>query len=612
MKKHLTILLLATCLVPNLNAQKNDYQWPLGFSPNNSEYRFFYNFNLDTPTITIRQDTFSCASYSASFCNDHGDILLFSNGHYIFNQSGRIVENSDGLNPTIPEWQPDFMFSYPGNGTGFFIQKPDDPNIVYFISLDFGLHPAQEWPYQFVGENLMVATIDLQANGGEGKALEKNKILLTGTLMAPAACKHANGRDWWIMVSNADENIHYSLRLDPEGFSAPDTQYIGSKPNPIPYDGGKSCQITGNCFSPKGNYYVDFNDQLGMSIFSFDRCSGLLTNERRIDYPAPDTFFNTYLFYRYQNGTGGVFSPNERFFYKTNAYAPGPPFIPGQIPHLYQFDLNLPTESLWALRDTINIVDSTDYHFPTNITNDAFYGAEMGPDGRIYVVHEGNSYCTVQYPNEKGRACKFIHDKPYFGVAIGSAIPYMPNYRLGPLDGSPCDTLGINNIPVANFRIDDSLDLLSRYFYDLSHHEPADWHWDFGDGTTSEAPSPLHRYDSAGIYQACLTVSNPYGADTLCRTLYLGVSATNTPTAIKPLVSISPNPFKDQIRIQLHEDLNHPVFRLFDQTGRLLRLEALLSMNVDINSREIPPGIYFWEVTAGGKKAGVGKLVKVE
>ena len=62
----------------------------------------------------------------------------------------------------------------------------------------------------------------------------------------------------------------------------------------------------------------------------------------------------------------------------------------------------------------------------------------------------------------------------------------MPNYRLGPLNSSPCDTLGINNVPVANFRIDDSLNLFSRYFYDLSYHEPAEWLWDFGDGTTSK------------------------------------------------------------------------------------------------------------------------------
>ncbi len=84
----------------------------------------------------------------------------------------------------------------------------------------------------------------------------------------------------------------------------------------------------------------------------------------------------------------------------------------------------------------------------------------------------------------------------------------MPNYRLGSLDGSRCDTLGINNLPVAHFRVDDTLGVLNRYFYDLSHHDPAHGHWDFDDGTISEDTSALHTFPGPGLYHVCLTVSN--------------------------------------------------------------------------------------------------------
>jgi PKD repeat protein len=217
----------------------------------------------------------------------------------------------------------------------------------------------------------------------------------------------------------------------------------------------------------------------------------------------------------------------------------------------------------------------------------------------------------VQYPNIKGRDCEFVHEKPFFGVVIGSAIPYMPNYRLGPLDGSSCDTLGLNNIPVANFRLDDTLGFLSRYFYDLSHHEPATWHWDFGDGTISTEQSSLHEYDSAGIYQVCLTVSNQYGSNTYCRTLYLGVSKTDSPVE-KELVSVSPNPFNNRLSIALSTNLRSPAFRLYDQMGILLIEAGLAYGMTELETGALPKGIYFWQVSAAGELVKSGKVIKVE
>ncbi|WP_084708645.1 PKD domain-containing protein [Hymenobacter norwichensis] len=38
------------------------------------------------------------------------------------------------------------------------------------------------------------------------------------------------------------------------------------------------------------------------------------------------------------------------------------------------------------------------------------------------------------------------------------------------------------------------------------------WHWDFGDGTTSAEPSPVHRYKEAGKYIVVLTVDGPAGS----------------------------------------------------------------------------------------------------
>ena len=48
-------------------------------------------------------------------------------------------------------------------------------------------------------------------------------------------------------------------------------------------------------------------------------------------------------------------------------------------------------------------------------------------------------------------------------------------------------------------------------FADGSIGNPASWNWRFGDGSTSTARNPVHRYTSPGTYVVTLTVSDPLG-----------------------------------------------------------------------------------------------------
>lgn len=75
--------------------------------------------------------------------------------------------------------------------------------------------------------------------------------------------------------------------------------------------------------------------------------------------------------------------------------------------------------------------------------------------------------------------------------------------------------LGIDSIrievvpqPVANFSFGQLGGCAGHRiaFTDLSTEAEA-WYWDFGDGSSSNAPNPTHQYDSAGVYQVSLRVS---------------------------------------------------------------------------------------------------------
>jgi|GEM_PF-1244906 len=53
---------------------------------------------------------------------------------------------------------------------------------------------------------------------------------------------------------------------------------------------------------------------------------------------------------------------------------------------------------------------------------------------------------------------------------------------------------------------------------------PLTYAWTFGDGATSTEQNPVHTYTTSGMYSVNLTVSNPYGVDTLERIDYIEVT----------------------------------------------------------------------------------------
>ena len=80
-----------------------------------------------------------------------------------------------------------------------------------------------------------------------------------------------------------------------------------------------------------------------------------------------------------------------------------------------------------------------------------------------------------------------------------------------------CGNDCISPPPMALFAYE--VDGLSVTFIDLSVSETStivDWHWDFGDGSTSDDQFPqAHTYSTDGTFYVTLDVSDNYGADGL-------------------------------------------------------------------------------------------------
>jgi len=67
---------------------------------------------------------------------------------------------------------------------------------------------------------------------------------------------------------------------------------------------------------------------------------------------------------------------------------------------------------------------------------------QLGPDGRVYIgtTNGCDILHVIDYPDSSGLNCNFLQN--YLKLPCrNSNVPTFPNYNLGPLYGSACDTL---------------------------------------------------------------------------------------------------------------------------------------------------------------------------
>jgi hypothetical protein len=161
----------------------------------------------------------------------------------------------------------------------------------------------------------------------------------------------------------------------------------------------------------------DHGDDL--DILDFDRCTGLFSDAINVQISDYD-------------GAGGVaFSPSGRFVYVSS------------VLDVYQFD----TEAADVGASMVHIAewDSTYSPFPPQAT--LFHIAQLAPDGKIY-IGTGNStdkLHVIHSPDSAGLACNIEQHGIALPRYFANSLPNHPNYHLGPVDGSVCDSLGINS-----------------------------------------------------------------------------------------------------------------------------------------------------------------------
>jgi hypothetical protein len=580
------LILAVLCFHIPLSAQnRNDFSWILGHKPGvpNPDYGGSSinfkegKFDVTSFDIKVRMTSHSMMS------DDDGNLQYYSNNCRIYNKEHQIMENGDDISPG-------YVHNFGCNDTGgqsFSIYEG-------LMSLPFPGHPNQYILFhdrrdlEYYPIDLMYSIIDMNANSGLGKVLQKNQILMQDTLSwTISATKHGNGRDWWVVVPEHSKNRFYFFLLDPQGVHGPFEQAM-----PMPWFSGHFANHR-TLFSPDGTQFVRLThgEPAKFWLYDFDRCSGTLSNQRTLSFPVDTGIYNPC----------GAFSADSRFLYVT-AFAT----------ELHQFDMKAP--DIQATHQKVGQYDGFLDHLGRTTT---FNSMTLGPDGRIYMSTTSNAWNlhTIHRPERAGVNCDFRQHDIRLEKSILHNMPNLPNFRLYNQVGSPCDTLGVVPPMSAYWRYEqDSLaGPLEMDFTDMSYYQPVAWSWDFGDGVTSNLEAPEHIYPAPGIYTVCLTSCNAAGiCSTLCRDIEILTVGTTIPLKVEnPKIEVYPNPTKDMIWVS-HDDLEQgSYFILFNTLGNMVlkqRLPIEKSME-GVSLVGLDDGLYFWQVIGKYGKSVVGKVV---
>lgn len=266
--------------------------------------------------------------------------------------------------------------------------------------------------------------------------------------------------------------------------------------------------------------------------------------------------------------------------------------------------------SLWGALEDTSLIETSDSHIPVFLvhgTADAIVPFGLGPPFQLPTLAAthgsqiiDNRLTNLSYPHETYFVQGQGHE--FYGVSNGNWSPAPNQYWYIIVDKVRYFLFNIHK-PTASFN--QVINGAQVTFSNSSTNAVAS-HWDFGDGTTSEAQNPTHTYSHSGSYNVTLTVySQVYSAD--FETNVVNVTVTSVREEIPLTTSLRqnyPNPFNPSTTIEYSLSAPSVVkIEVYDLLGRLIETlvdkEEQAGMNrVVWNAKDFSGGMYIMRMTA--------------
>ena len=412
--KYLLLLPIMSFLTA-VYAQKYDHVWIVGDNNQTLDSTHggaIIDFNQSPVGVKYQYREHNMFMANASICDTSGELLFYTNGCDIAGADDEILPNGAGINPgtwhsiLCDQNNDGYASGYPGI---IILPNPDSLDVFYLFhqSVKYIQSPNED---AFVDKVLYTVIRKGEGMSNFYNIGEKNVEIVADSLAAGEmnAVKHANGKDWWIILPKRNSNQFYIFLFTKDGIVDTLTQTIGDMPPSEKEGYGQTS------FSPDGTRMIRYYPYTPIVNLTFDRSTGYFTNSSTFSVNYGSDFASQ---------GGCAISPNGRFLYIA------------ALLQVYQFDL-------WAsdiAASQVKVAVWDGFLDPVAIS---FLTCQLGPDCKIYILGGGDTryYHIIHNPDEPGLACNLEQRGLVLPTPSGASIPYFPNYRLGPIDnpGLPC------------------------------------------------------------------------------------------------------------------------------------------------------------------------------
>jgi len=441
---------------------------------------------MTNPPSVILSSAMYCYEGSASIADAAGNMLFYTNGTTIYNQSNISMTGGTFMAGSNNATQSSVIVKKPGSST------------LYYVFL-----------VQGNGGGFYYSIVDMSLSGGLGAVTVTNTSVNSVNTEKLTATKHCNGTDTWILTHDWGNNHFLAYLLTSAGLSSPVVSSVGS------VHGGIVNNVLGAMkISPTGK-------KLGLAIwatinafelYDFDNTTGIVSN--------PVFLGNTFL-----QAYGCEFSPDGSKFYGSCEVGTGV--------SIYQWDVCAGNGSA---------IIASQYTVCPASAAVLRNGLQVGPDGKIYVARNLQSVLgTINSPNLAGAACNYLDGAQTMGGQLSTRG--LPNFISSFFKPAQPPITYTTNMAVACYvtSLSCAANTVVQIGCSTAGYSLVTFHWLFGDpasgfANSSALQNPVHTYPAPGSYTAQLILNYSCGGgnDTVSQVV---VISTPTLSVLTPTTS---------------------------------------------------------------------------